>query len=470
MSSSRYDVVFIGGGPGGYAGAIKAAQLGLSVACVEGRGSLGGTCLNVGCIPSKALLESSHLFFENQNDAANHGLEFTGLTFDLKMMMVRKDRVVGELTKGIEYLFKKNKVDYIEGYAKIIDPNVVQVKLNSGGERTVEVGNIVIATGSEVLSLPGVEIDEKTIVSSTGALQLNEVPEHLVVIGGGYIGLELGSVWSRLGARVTVVEFLDRIAPGMDEELSSELQKVLTKQGMIFKLKTKVRSIEKSKRGLEVSIESSEGGDLDALEADVALVSIGRRPYTEGLGLSELGVEIDGKGFVLVNDDYQSKVAGVFAIGDVIPDRPMLAHKAEEEGIAIAEKLAGRCASVNYKAIPGVIYTWPEVATVGCSEEELQSMGVNYKVGKFPFSANSRARAIGNVEGFVKIIADAVSDRILGAHIIGPDAGTMISELVLALEYSASSEDLALTCHAHPTLNEAIKEAAAAVFGKAINI
>jgi len=471
MSEEQYDVVFIGGGPGGYAGAIKAAQLGLRTACVENRGSLGGTCLNVGCIPSKALLQSSHLYAEAQHDLAGHGIGVGKLALDLKAMMGRKDEVVGQLTKGIEGLFRKNKVDYIVGTGRISSPASVEVTLNDGGARTLATENIVIATGSEVMALNGVEIDEKCIVSSTGALALAKVPKHLVVIGGGYIGLEMGSVWHRLGAEVTVVEFLDRVTPGMDGELSKHLQRALTKQGLSFRLGTKVTGARKTRSGVELTVEPAAGGEAESLSADVVLVSIGRRPYTDGLGLEDVGVKTDNRGFVPVDADYQTEVAGIFAIGDVLPDRPMLAHKAEEEGAVVAEKIAGHAASVNYGAIPGVVYTWPEAATVGRTEEQLKEDGVDYRVGKFPFMANSRARANGATEGFVKILAETGSDRIVGAHIIGPDAGTLIAELVLAMEYSATAEDVALACHAHPTLNEAVKGAASlASSGKAINI
>ncbi|MBT4043367.1 MAG: dihydrolipoyl dehydrogenase [Rhodospirillaceae bacterium] len=465
-----FDVIFIGGGPGGYIGAIKAAQLGLNTACVEMRGTLGGTCLNVGCIPSKALLQSSHLYHEAEADFAAHGIKTSGLALDLKAMMARKDTVVKDLTTGIAGLFKKNKVTYIPGRGRVTDAGTVQVTLADGGERTLKTENIVIATGSDVMGLPGVEIDEKTIVSSTGALTLNKVPKHLVVIGGGYIGLEMGSVWGRLGAKVTVVEFLDRITPGMDGELSRHLQRALTAQGMEFRLGTKVTGVKKAKSGVELTVEPAKGGDAETLKANVVLVSIGRKPYTDGLGLAEVGVTMDDRGFIPVDEDYQTNVAGIFAIGDILPDRPMLAHKAEEEGVVVAEKIAGHVGTVNYDAIPGVCYTWPEVATVGQSEDDLKAAGTPYNKGRFAFAANSRARASGDTEGgFVKLLADKETDRLLGAHIIGPDAGTMIAELVLALEMGASSEDIALTCHAHPTLNEAVKEAALAVTGKTLN-
>ena len=470
MSEDTYDVIFIGAGPGGYVGAIKAAQLGLKTACVEGRGALGGTCLNVGCIPSKALLESSHLYAEAAHSFAGHGIRIDKPGLDLKAMLARKDEVVASLTQGVEGLFKKNKVTYVKGWARIAATGQVAVKLDGGKEETLATDAIVIATGSDVAPLAGIEIDEKTIVSSTGALTLKKVPKHMLVVGGGYIGLEMASVWGRLGAEITVVEFLDRITPGMDNELSRHLQRALEKQGMSFKLKTKVTGAKKLKGGINVTLEPADGGAGEKLKADVVLVAIGRRPYTDGLGLEEAGVAVDERGFVPVDADYQTNVTGIFAIGDVLPERAMLAHKAEEEGVAVAELLAGQSAHVNYDAIPGVVYTWPEAATVGKSEEELKAAGVAYKKGRFPFAANSRARANGDGEGFVKILADAASDRILGAHIVGPDAGTMIAELVLAMEFEGASEDVARTCHAHPTLNEAVKEAALAVTGKPLNM
>ena len=469
MSEEKFDVVFIGGGPGGYIGAIRAAQLGLKTACVEARGTLGGTCLNVGCIPSKALLESSHHYAEAKDHLGEHGVKLGDVELDLKTMLGRKDKVVDDLTKGIAFLLKKNKIAHIQGLGRIAAPDRVTVALSDGGEETLESENIVLATGSEPMPLAGVEIDEKRIVSSTGALTLAKVPKHLVVIGGGYIGLELGSVWGRLGSEVTVVEFLDRITPTMDGELSKHLQRLLTRQGMTFKLKTKVTAAKATKSAIDLTVEPAAGGAAESLKADVVLVSIGRRPFTEGLGLAEAGVTVDNRGFVPVDEYYQTNVNGIFAIGDVLPDRPMLAHKAEEEGIAVAELIAGHDGHVNYGAIPGVVYTWPEAASVGKTEEELKADGVNYKVGKFPFLANSRARANADADGFAKILADAETDRVLGAHILGPDAGTMIAELVLAMEYGASAEDVARTCHAHPTLNEAVKEAALGVEGRSLN-
>ena len=469
-SEGAYDVIFIGAGPGGYVGAIKAAQLGLKTAVVESRATFGGTCLNVGCIPSKALLESSHHFVEARDHFADHGIKTGALSVDLDTLMQRKDGVVGNLTKGIAGLFKKNKVTAYAGRGRILGPGKVAVDLNDGGAEELETRNIVIATGSEIMSLPGVEIDEKVIVSSTGALALPKVPKHMVVVGGGYIGLELGSVWRRLGAEVTVVEFLDRITPTMDGELSKHLQRALKKQGLNFRLSTKVTAVEKLKTKVKLTVEPAAGGDQETIDCDSVLVSIGRRPFTDGLGLEESGVTVDNRGFVPVDAHYRTNVPGIYAIGDVLPERPMLAHKAEEEGVAVAEMLAGGVGHVNYEAIPGVIYTWPEAAAVGRTEEELKAEGADYRVGKFPFMANSRARANGDTEGFVKLLTDTETDEILGAHIIGPDAGTMISELVLAMEYGASSEDVARTCHAHPTLNEAVKEAALAAHGKPLNL
>ncbi|MDP6706356.1 MAG: dihydrolipoyl dehydrogenase [Alphaproteobacteria bacterium] len=469
MSDEKFDVVFIGGGPGGYVGAIRAAQLGLRTACVEARPTLGGTCLNVGCIPSKALLESSHLYAQAQHDLGAHGVSLGSIGLDLGAMLGRKDKVVEDLTKGIAFLFKKNGVVHVAGRGRVATADRVEVALNDGGTQSLATEAIVLATGSEAMALPGIEIDEKRIVSSTGALALPKVPKHLVVVGGGYIGLELGSVWGRLGAEVTVVEFLDRITPNMDGEVSKNLQRLLRRQGMSFKLSTKVTAAKATKSMVTLTLEPAAGGEAETLKADVVLVSIGRRPYTEGLGLEDVGVATDNRGFVPVDADYQTNVAGIFAIGDLLPERPMLAHKAEEEGVAVAELIAGQDAHINYDAIPGVAYTWPEAASVGKTEEELKEAGIDYKVGKFPFLANSRARANADTDGFVKILADAATDRVLGAHILGPDAGTMIAELVLAMEYGASAEDLALTCHAHPTLNEAVKEAALAVAGRTIN-
>ncbi|HUH84552.1 MAG TPA: dihydrolipoyl dehydrogenase [Stellaceae bacterium] len=465
-----YDLVVIGSGPGGYVAAIRAAQLGMKTACIDKRASPGGTCLNIGCIPSKALLQSSEKYAEAQHALAQHGVKVSGVSLDLGQMMARKDKVVGENTRGVEFLFKKNKVDWVKGGARFTAPGALLVTpVDGGSPRELTAKAVIIATGSDVAPLPGVAIDEKTIVSSTGALALPSVPKHLIVIGGGYIGLEMGSVWRRLGSAVTVVEFLDRITPGMDAELSKSLQRVLAKQGFVFKLGTKVVAAKNSAGGVSLTLEPAAGGAKEELAADVALVAIGRRPYTEGLGLETIGVGIDNKGRILVNENFATNVKGVYAIGDVIAG-PMLAHKASEEGVVLAEHLAGQKGHVNYEAIPAVVYTWPEVATVGRSEEELKAAGIAYKTGKFPFTANARARANADTEGFVKILADAQSDRVLGVHIIGPDAGTMIAEAAVAMEFGASAEDVARTCHAHPTLNEAVKEAALAVAGRALHI
>jgi dihydrolipoamide dehydrogenase len=462
--SDSFDVVVIGSGPGGYPAAIRAAQLGMSVACAEMRETLGGTCLNIGCIPSKALLQSSERFDAARHAFAQHGIKLAGVELDLAAMLARKDKVVSDNVRGIEFLFKKNKVEWLKGKARIAGPGKVEV-----AGRTVTAKNIVVATGSDVMPLPGVAIDERRIVSSTGGLVLDAVPKRMVVVGGGYIGLELGSVWRRLGAEVTVVEFLDRITPGMDGELAKHLQRILTKQGVKFQLGSKVTGAKSGKSGVALAVEPAKGGDKSELQADIVLVSIGRRPYTEGLGLDGVGVKLDARGRIEVDKQYRTAAAGIYALGDVIAG-PMLAHKAEEEGVAVAEIIAGQKPHIDYDAIPSVVYTWPEVATVGKSEEDLKAAGVAYKTGKFPFTANGRARANGDTEGFVKILADAKTDRVLGVHIIGPDAGTLIAEAALAMEFGASSEDIARTCHAHPTLNEAVKEAALAVAGRAIHI
>jgi dihydrolipoyl dehydrogenase len=467
--AETFDVVVIGGGPGGYPAAIRAAQLGLKTACVEMRGTLGGTCLNIGCIPSKALLQSSEKFEEATHALAQHGIKIAGVELDLAAMMTRKDKVVADNTRGIEFLFKKHKIEWVKGKGRLTGPGRVAVGGGDGAARDLQAKSIVIATGSDVMPLPGVAIDEKRIVSSTGALALAEVPRRLVVVGGGYIGLEMGSVWRRLGSDVTVVEFLDRITPGMDAELAKSLQRVLQKSGFEFKLGQKVVSARESNEGVTLTLEPAKGGDRTEIAADVVLVSIGRRPYTEGLGLKEAGVALDERGRVKVDANFATNVPGIYAIGDVIAG-PMLAHKAEEEGIVLAERLAGQKPHVNYDAIPAVVYTWPEVATVGKTEEELKAAGTEYRVGKFPFTANARARANGFTEGFVKILADKTTDRVLGVHMIGPDAGTMIAEAALAMEYGATAEDIARTCHAHPTLNEAVKEAALAVEGHPIHI
>jgi dihydrolipoamide dehydrogenase len=469
MAETSYDLIVIGSGPGGYVCAIRAAQLGLKTACVEKMTTLGGTCLNVGCIPSKALLQASEKFEEAQHGLGAFGIKTSGVSLDLPGMMGHKDKVVSANTKGVEFLFKKNKVDRIEGTGCISGAGKVVVKGKDGKDTTLQTKAIVIATGSDSTPLKGVEVDEKRIVSSTGALSLAEVPKKMMVIGGGYIGLEMGSVWQRLGSAVTIVEFLDRILPGMDGEVSTQMQRILGKQGMQFKLGTKVTSAKPTNKGVTLTLEAAKGGGAETFETDVVLLSIGRRPYTDGLGLKESGVALDDRGRVKTDAHFQTSVPGIYAIGDVIAG-PMLAHKAEDEGVAVAELLAGQAGHVNYEAIPGVVYTWPEAATVGKTEEQLKQEGVAYKTGKFPFTANGRARAMNATDGFVKILADKTTDKVLGVHIVGPDAGHLIAELVLAMEYGASAEDIARTCHAHPTLNEAVKEAALAVDGRPIHI
>ncbi len=462
--SETFDVIVIGAGPGGYVCALRAAQLGLKVACVEKRATLGGTCLNIGCIPSKALLQSSENFHAAQSALADHGVMVKGIALDLARMQARKEEVVSANVKGVEFLFKKNKVTWLKGAARISRPGVVAV---DGTEYAAK--HIVIATGSESVPLPGVEVDETRIVTSTGGLALDAVPKHLVVIGGGYIGLELGSVWRRLGAEVTVIEFLDRLVPTMDGEISKAFERILAKQGMKFRLQTKVTGARVEKKTVILSLEPAKGGKAEEISADIVLLAIGRRPYVEGLGLAEIGVARDERGRIKTDEHYATSVAGIYAIGDVIAG-PMLAHKAEEEGVALAEILAGQAGHVNYGAIPGVVYTWPEAACVGATEESLREAGTAYRVGKFPFTANGRARAMGETEGFVKLLADEKTDRLLGAHIIGPDAGTLIAELVTAIEFGASAEDVARTSHAHPSLSEAVKEAALAVAGRALHI
>jgi len=453
--------------------AIKASQLGLKTVCVESRGTLGGTCLNVGCIPSKALLHSSHMYNHAKHDFATHGIKVEGsITMDVTAMMANKKKSVSALTGGIEFLFKKYKVDYVKGFGKLAGPNSVAVSLNAGGSQTLEGKNIILAVGSEVTPLPPVPVDNKLkkIVDSTGALDLEKIPSSLVVIGGGVIGLEMGSVWARLGTKVTVVEFLDTITPSLDLETSKNFQKILKKQGIKFMMSTKVTKSEvlAGDKGVKLTVEPAAGGAATTLDADVVLVSTGRRPFTKNIGLEALGIKTDKVGRIEVNEHFQTAVPSVFAIGDAI-DGPMLAHKAEEEGIACVENLAGFAGHVNYDVIPGVIYTHPEVATVGQTEEQLKKAGVAYNKGVFPFSANSRARATGDFEGMVKILADKTTDRILGMHIIGSNAGEMIAEGVLAMEYGASSEDIARTCHAHPTLSEALKEACMSTYDKPIH-
>ena len=462
--STSFDLIVIGSGPGGYVCAIRAAQLGLRVACVEKRATLGGTCLNVGCIPSKALLQSSENFDEVSHHYKDHGIMVEGIKLDLARMQARKSEVVGANVKGVEFLFKKNKVTWLKGAGRVTAAGAVDV-----GGTAYAAKSIVIATGSESIPLPGVEVDETTIVSSTGALELDKVPGHLVVIGGGYIGLELGSVWKRLGSEVTVVEYLDRLVPGMDSEVGKQFERTLGKQGIKFKLSTKVTKAETGAAGVVLTTEPAKGGEAATITADIVLVAIGRRAFTESLGLAEVGVALDERGRVIVDGHWATNVPGIYAIGDVIAG-PMLAHKAEEEGVAVAERLVGQAGHVNYGVIPGVVYTWPEVASIGKTEDELKKEGAAYRVGKFPFTANGRARAMGATDGFVKILADAATDVILGAHIIGPDAGTLIAELATAMEFGASAEDVSRICHAHPTLSEAVKEAALAVEGRALHI
>ena len=462
--SEAFDLIVLGAGPGGYVCAIRAAQLGMRVACVEGRETLGGTCLNVGCIPSKALLQSSEEFFHAGHGLAAHGVLVEKVGLDLARMQARKDSVVEANVKGVEFLFRKNKVTWIKGWGRIAAPGRVEVNGTA-----YEARHIVIASGSESTPLPGVPIDEKRIVTSTGGLVFDAVPKRLVVIGGGYIGLELGSVWQRLGAEVTVVEFLDRLVPTMDAELAKQLERILARQGMKFRLGTKVIAAEPGNEGVRLRLEPVKGGEASELLADAVLVSVGRRPYTNGLGLAETGIALDERGRIKTDARFATSVPGIHAIGDAIGG-PMLAHKAMDEGSALAEILAGQVARVNYDAIPGVVYTWPEAAAVGKTEEELKTAGIAYKIGKFPFTANPRARAMGVTDGFVKILADAATDTVLGAHILGPDAGTLIAELVTAMEFGASAEDIALASHAHPTLNEAVKEAALAVDGRAIHL
>ena len=455
----KFDVTVIGGGPGGYVCAIRLSQLGLKTACIESRGSLGGTCLNVGCIPSKNLLNFSENFHKAKN-FEKIGIEVGEVKFNLDKMMKNKEKAVTVLTKGIEFLFKKNKVTYFKGIGSFKSTNEISI-LAQGKETTIQTEKTIISTGSEPLSLPGMEFDEEKILSSTGALSLSKLPKKMIVVGGGYIGLEMGSVWSRLGAQVEVIEFLDHITPGMDREVCRELEKIVKKQGIKFQLNTKVEKITKSKNCVSIDTVDKEK-KKNKIDADVVLISVGRKPHTKGLNLKNVGVQTDEKGRVKVNKNFETNVKNIYAIGDVIKG-PMLAHKAEEEGIAVAELIAGQSGHVNYDIIPGVIYTSPEVASVGKTEEQLKANKNNYKVGKFPFMANSRAKAIDETEGFVKILADSLTDKVLGVHIIGPHAGEMIAEMAIAMEFGASSEDIARTCHAHPTFSEAIKEAALSV-------
>ena len=467
--SEQFDVVIIGGGPAGYVAAIRAAQLGLKTACIEKRGTLGGTCLNEGCIPSKALLHDSEVYDHVAHEGKKHGIIATGLKADVKAMVARKDEVVVNLTKGIEGLFKKNKVTYIVGHGIVLGKGEVAVKKEKGEPESVKAKHIIIATGSEVVKLPGIEIDGTRIITSKEALDLKEAPKTLVVIGGGVIGLELGSVWRRLGSDVTVVEYMDSIAGPQDAEVAKQYHKILEKQGIKFRLATKVTEAKSSAKGVELKLEPREGGKAETLKADVVLVSAGRKPFTDKLGLKEAGVALDERGRITVDSHYRTNVEGIYAIGDVIPG-PMLAHKAEEDGVACVELIAGQKAHVDYNLVPGVIYTFPELASVGKTEEKLKADGVPYRVGKFPFMANSRARAMGQTDGFVKILAHAETDEVLGVHIIGPQAGTMIMEAALAMEFKASAEDIARTCHSHPDLHEAVKEAALGVAGRSIHI
>lgn len=461
--SNKYDVIVIGAGPGGYVAAIRCAQLGMKTAVVEKRETLGGTCLNVGCIPSKALLSSSEKFEEAQHHFADIGIEVKP-KLNLKKMMAFKDEVVDANTKGIEFLFKKNKIDHLKGHGKVTAPNTVEV----AGE-TYQADNIIIATGSDVISLPGIEIDEERIVSSTGALELKEVPKSMVVIGGGVIGLELGTVYRRLGAHVTVIEFMDNILPGMDEEVRKEALKIFKKQGIEFKLSSKVTSATNTGKTVELTVEPAAGGNSETLRTDIVLMAVGRKPYTDNLGLAEVGVELDERGRIKTDDTFETSVEGIFAIGDVIAG-PMLAHKAEDEGVILAELLAGQSGHIDYGMIPGVVYTWPEVANVGKTEAQLKEEGIAYNAGKFPFMANGRARAMGMTDGFVKILACAKTDKVLGAHMIGPSVGDLIQEVVSVMEFQGTAEDIARTCHAHPTLTEVVKEAALAVHKRPLHI
>lgn len=464
--ADKYDVIVIGAGPGGYVCAIRCAQLGMKTAVVEKRESLGGTCLNVGCIPSKALLAASEKFEEANHDFADMGIKVSP-KLDLKAMMGHKDKVVQANTDGVAYLFKKNKITHLQGTGEILDAGKVKVS-DGKGKGEYEADHIIIASGSDVISLPNIEIDEKKIVSSTGALSLPKVPKSMIVIGGGYIGLEMGVVWHRLGAEVTVVEYLDRVLPGMDAEISKEALKIFKKQGLQFKLSTKVTEAKTTQKGVSLKVEPADGGKAETLSADVVLMAIGRKPYTDGLGLDKVGIETDNRGRIEVDEFYETSAEGIYAIGDAIAG-PMLAHKAEEEGVVLAEMLAGESGHIDYNAIPGVVYTWPEVANVGKTEAQLKDDGIAYKSGKFPFMANGRARAMNATEGFVKILACEKTDRILGAHIIGPSAGDLIQEVVSVMEFEGTAEDLARTCHAHPTLTEVVKEAALAVHGRALH-
>ncbi len=464
--SEKFKAVVIGGGPGGYVCAIRLAQLGIKTACIESRGSLGGTCLNVGCIPSKSLLNLSEEFNKVKN-LSNKGIEVGEVKLNLSKMMKSKDKAVTILTKGVEFLLKKNKVTYFKGTGSFKSKNEILIKDDKNKETLINADKIIIATGSLPVSLPGVEIDEKIIVSSTGALNLIQVPKKMVIVGGGYIGLEMGSVWSRLGTEIHVVEFLDHITPGMDKEISNEFMKILKKQKINFHMQNKVEKIQKTKSGAVVHTKDK-NGNQNQFECDIVLISVGRKPNTNGLNLEKIGIELDDKKRVKTNKNFQTNLDNVYAIGDVIVG-PMLAHKAEDEGIAVAENIAGQAGHVNYDTIPGVIYTTPEVASIGKTEEQLKNDNVKYKIGKFSFMANSRAKAIDDAEGFVKILADEKTDKVLGAHLIGPHAGELIAEIGIAMEFGASSEDIARTCHAHPTFSEAVKEAALSVDKRAIH-
>ena len=458
--SEKFDVTVIGGGPAGYVCAIRASQLGLKTACIESRGTLGGTCLNIGCIPSKSLLNLSEAFHQAK-DFSKIGIETGDIKLNLPKMMKNKDKAVTILTKGVEFLFKKNKVTYFKGFGSILDKNKISIKSSDQDEKNIETTNIIISTGSEAVSLPGIEFDEEKILSSTGALNIPKVPKKMLIVGAGYIGLEMGSVWSRLGAEVHVIEYLDHITPGLDKEISHEFIKILKKQKINFHLKTKVKKIYKTDIGVVLETIDNQN-KKQKFEGDVVLISVGRKPFTKSLNIEKIGIQCDFKGRVKVNEKFQTNIKNIYAVGDV-KDGPMLAHKAEEEGIAVAELIAGQAGHVNYDLIPGVIYTSPEVAYVGKTEEELKKNNILYKIGKFPFMANSRAKAIDKPEGFVKILADNKTDKVLGVHIIGPHAGEMIAEMSIAMEFGASSEDIARTCHAHPTFSEAIKEAALSV-------
>ncbi|MGE0529124.1 MAG: dihydrolipoyl dehydrogenase [Bdellovibrionales bacterium] len=457
-----YDVIVIGSGPGGYVGAIRAAQLGLKTAIVEKDSTLGGTCLNVGCIPSKALLDSSEHYAAARHDLATHGVEIQGVHLNLQKMLDRKDKIVKDLTGGVAYLMKKHRVDVHAGFGHLMSPTHVEVTSRTGEKSVLETKHVILATGSVANALPTVPFDGKQVISSTEALNLSAVPQHLIVIGGGVIGLELGSVWLRLGAKVTVLEYADRLVPSADHQLTKRLQTVLGKQGMEFLLQVKVAGATASTSGVEVSYEDMKDGGRKTLKGDVVLVATGRRPFSEGLGLEELGIQKDPRGFVLVNEHWQTGLSNVFAIGDLIPG-PMLAHKAEEEGVAVAELIAGHAGHVNYETVPSVVYTWPELASVGATEEQLKDRGVAYKAGTFPFTPNGRAKAMGMTDGMVKVLADAQTDRLLGVHILGPRASDMIAEAVMAMEFGGSAEDVARTFHAHPTLSEVLREAALAV-------